>query len=94
MDETTISDVLEVNGISVDWVSKHIYWTDELRHSTEMADYDGGNRVQLNTGYLGKPRSLLADPVNGQVKYYSWDSLTRTCTITNFELFCQSYPGL
>ena len=58
-------DVLEVNGIAVDWISSHIYWTDERKRSVEVADFNGTNRRILVTERLSRPRGIYADPING-----------------------------
>ena len=57
-------DLLEVNGLSVDWVSKHIYWTDGRRRSVEVAEFDGTNRRILIAEHLSQPRGIYADPIN------------------------------
>jgi len=56
--------VLEVNGLTVDWLSRHIYWTDGRRRTVEVADFDGNNRRILITERLSQPRGIYADPTN------------------------------
>ena len=63
-----LADLLEVNGLSVDWVSNHIYWTDGRRRSVEVADFDGNKRRILIAERLSQPRGIYADPVNGFVR--------------------------
>lgn len=63
-------DVLEVNGLTVDWISSHIYWTDGRKRSVEVAEFDGTNRRILITERLSQPRGVYADPVNG---YLFWN---------------------
>jgi len=58
-------DVLEVNGLSVNWVSNHIYWTDGRKRSVEVADFNGTNRRILITERLSQPRGIYADHVKG-----------------------------
>jgi len=55
---------LEVNGLTVDWISSHIYWTDGRRRSVEVAEFDGSNRRILITERLSQPRGIYADPDN------------------------------
>ncbi|KAK7115082.1 very low-density lipoprotein receptor-like [Littorina saxatilis] len=58
-----ITDVLECNGLSVDWISNHIYWTDAGRLTVEVANYDGsGRRILIGYG-LQIPRGIIVDPV-------------------------------
>uniref|UniRef100_X2AU42 HYR domain-containing protein n=1 Tax=Capitella teleta TaxID=283909 RepID=X2AU42_CAPTE len=56
-------DVDEVNGLSVDFVSKHVYWTDAGKRSIELSDYEGTNRRVLNIQGLFIPRGILVDPI-------------------------------
>jgi len=63
----TGADVLEVNGLTVDWRSSHIYWTDGRKRTVEVAEFDGTNRRILVTEQLSQPRGIFADPVNGFV---------------------------
>jgi len=58
-------DILEVNGVSVDMASGHVYWTDAQRERIEMTDYEGNNRrVVIHTDLLA-PRALVVDPGHG-----------------------------
>ena len=56
-----------MNGLAVDWVSKHIYWTDEKKRTVEVADYDGNNRRLLHYQDLLSPRGIFVDPITGWV---------------------------
>ena len=55
---------MEVNGLTVDWVSKHLYWTDGQKRSIEMSDYSGANRRVLGISGLYIPRGITMDPIN------------------------------
>lgn len=57
--------MLEVNGLTLDYASGHVYWTDAQRRRIEVADYDGNNRRILISGGLENPRSIVADPLHG-----------------------------
>lgn len=57
--------VLECHGLSVDWVSNHIYWTDSGRQTVEVANYDGTGRRILIGYNLKIPRGIIVDPVFG-----------------------------
>lgn len=59
-----------VNGLSVNWVTKHVYWTDEVYRTIELCEYLGNNRRVLHVPNLEKPRDVLVDPVNGYVRFY------------------------
>ncbi|GFO27156.1 low-density lipoprotein receptor-related protein 4-like, partial [Plakobranchus ocellatus] len=60
-------DVEECNGLTADWVSRHIYWTDAGRLTLEIANFDGsGRRVLVGSGLLN-PRGVLVDPTYGYI---------------------------
>ena len=63
--QTHISDVGEINGLTVDWVSRHVYWTDVERKTVEVADYAGVNRRVLVSTGLEAPRGIVASPLFG-----------------------------
>ena len=56
---------LEVNSLTVDWVSKLVYWTDAQTQIISVVDYNGDHRTILVYTGLQNPRGIVADPVNG-----------------------------
>lgn len=60
-----VSDVSEINGLTVDWISRHIYWTDVERKTVEVANYDGSGRRILVSRELKSPNSIVAAPLFG-----------------------------
>ncbi|XP_078701573.1 prolow-density lipoprotein receptor-related protein 1-like isoform X3 [Branchiostoma floridae x Branchiostoma belcheri] len=67
-----IRDLEEPRGIAIDWVGRHIYWTDARKDALEVADLDGNNRkTLLNTG-MDRPHSVAVDPKNGYVFWTDW----------------------
>ncbi len=60
-----ILDLWEPNGITVDWISGQIYWTDSQTRRIEVADYHGNNRRTLFSTDIVFPRGIVADPLNG-----------------------------
>lgn len=60
-----IPDILEINGLTVDWSSQHLYWTDAQLRRIEVADYNGQMRKVLFQKGLISPRSILANPEEG-----------------------------
>ena len=56
-----------MNGLSVDYINKHVYWTDGKKRRIEVCDYDGNNRRALITTKLFMPRGIIADPVSKYV---------------------------
>ena len=60
-------DVKDCTGVSVDWNSRHIYWTSPSDKTVEIANYDGsGRRILVGSG-LVNPRGIVVDPVFGWV---------------------------
>ena len=60
-----LSDVTEINGLTIDYVSQHIYWTDARKRTIEVSQYDGSKRrVLIDTG-LFIPRGIYAYPQKG-----------------------------
>ncbi|KAK3086791.1 hypothetical protein FSP39_023544 [Pinctada imbricata] len=61
-----VKDVYEVNGLTVDWVSDHVYWSDAQQSTINVINYDGrGRHVLLSLGAAHEPRGIIADPVVG-----------------------------
>ena len=58
-----ISDILEPNGLSVDWENKHIFWTDAQKRRIEVVNYEGENRRTIIGNNLFLPRGIFADPI-------------------------------
>ena len=53
------------DGIAVDWLYKHIYWTDTGSNKIKVASYDGQSVKTLISTGLDEPRAIALDPENG-----------------------------
>ena len=53
------------DGLAVDWLFKHIYWTDTGLNTINVANYDGTMRRTLLTKGMDDPRAISVDPENG-----------------------------
>ncbi|GFS20077.1 low density lipoprotein receptor protein [Elysia marginata] len=60
-----LQNVEECNGLTADWVSRHIYWTDAGKRTLEIANFDGSGRRVLVGSKLVNPRGVVVDPVYG-----------------------------
>ena len=60
-----VTDVGRVNGLATDWVSRHVYWTDEERQTIEMTDYNGDQRKIVLNKDMKWPRGIVLDPLDG-----------------------------
>ena len=53
------------DGLAVDWVHGHLYWTDTGLDHIEVATLDGTMRKVLIEEGLDEPRAIVLDTMNG-----------------------------
>ncbi|XP_077865972.1 low-density lipoprotein receptor-related protein 2-like [Saccoglossus kowalevskii] len=61
-----------VEGITVDWLTKHIYWTDAQYNWIKIANYDGTNHRTIITTGLDQPAGIVCDPIKGYLYWCDW----------------------
>ena len=53
------------DGISVDWMSKHVYLTDAINDRIRRMDYNGSNMVNVISYGMSEPRAIVVMPCDG-----------------------------
>ncbi|XP_069673416.1 low-density lipoprotein receptor isoform X3 [Periplaneta americana] len=66
-DELTTSD-----GLAVDWIYNHIYWTDTGKNTIELANFEGNMRKVLIQDSLEEPRAIAVNPIDGWMFWTDW----------------------
>ncbi|CRK98878.1 CLUMA_CG012179, isoform B [Clunio marinus] len=71
-DKTVTSD-----GLAVDWIYNHIYFTDTRRYTIEIMNFDGNMGKVLIKDDLEIPRAIALDPLDGWMYWTDWGSSPR-----------------
>jgi hypothetical protein len=53
------------DGLAIDWVYNHVYWTDSATKTISVAELDGKMRKVLISDGLVEPRSINVNPLDG-----------------------------
>jgi sugar lactone lactonase YvrE len=73
--------VVKADGLAVDWIYRHLYWTDSSKESLvssiQVSDLEGGFRKTLLTEGLQQPRSIAVDPLEGWLYWSDWGGASR-----------------
>ncbi|XP_037942571.1 very low-density lipoprotein receptor [Teleopsis dalmanni] len=71
-DHTVTSD-----GLAVDWIYNHIYFTDTHKCTIELTNFEGNLGKVLIEDELDIPRSIALDPIEGWMYWSDWGSSPR-----------------
>ena len=61
------SGVVTADGLAVDWVYSHLYWTDTSTDSISVTDLSGSSTAVLLKDQLQEPRAIALHPGKGYV---------------------------
>ncbi|XP_050068353.1 low-density lipoprotein receptor isoform X3 [Anopheles maculipalpis] len=65
------------DGLAVDWIYNHIYFTDIKKSSIELANFDGNMGKVLIQDDLEIPRAIALDPIEGWMYWTDWGTNPR-----------------
>jgi sugar lactone lactonase YvrE len=58
-------NIVTADGLAVDWIYSHLYWTDTGTNSICMSDLDGNLVTTIITDELEEPRAIALHPAKG-----------------------------
>ncbi|XP_017769836.1 PREDICTED: low-density lipoprotein receptor-related protein 4 [Nicrophorus vespilloides] len=67
-----VKNITTPNGISVDWISNNLYWTDTRLRVIEVCRLDGDMRKIIVKENLMEPRSIAVYPRKGYLYWSDW----------------------
>ncbi|XP_047349035.1 nidogen-like isoform X3 [Vespa velutina] len=68
-----IDKVSSPEGLSIDWVSRNIFWTDSGKATVEVASLETKKRKVLVSDGLVNPRGIAVHPYQGKVFWSDWN---------------------
>ncbi|XP_048506028.1 low-density lipoprotein receptor-related protein 2 isoform X2 [Athalia rosae] len=61
-----------LEGISIDWVGRKLYWLDRHSRRLDVSELDGTSRMTLKSG-ISDPRAIVVHPGTGYLYFTSWN---------------------
>ncbi|XP_077296049.1 low-density lipoprotein receptor 1-like isoform X4 [Arctopsyche grandis] len=60
------------DGLAVDWIYNHLYWTDTGKNTIELSNLEGNMRKVLIRDSLEEPRAIALNPIDGWMFWTDW----------------------
>ncbi|XP_055545420.1 very low-density lipoprotein receptor-like isoform X3 [Wyeomyia smithii] len=78
-DKTVVvkSQTVTSDGLAVDWIYNHIYFTDIKKSTIELTNFDGNMGKILIKDDLEIPRAIALDPIDGWMYWTDWGTSPR-----------------
>ncbi|XP_017755221.1 PREDICTED: nidogen-2 isoform X4 [Eufriesea mexicana] len=73
MAETFLPKLSSPEGLTVDWVSRNIFWTDSGKTTVEVANLETKKRKVLVSDGLVNPRGIAVHPYRGKIFWSDWN---------------------
>ncbi|XP_050464377.1 very low-density lipoprotein receptor-like isoform X4 [Cataglyphis hispanica] len=71
------NDLTTSDGLAVDWIYSHIYWTDSGKDTIELANFEGNMRKTLIQDRIQEPRAIALNPLEGWMFWTDWSDEAR-----------------
>ncbi|XP_020708838.2 very low-density lipoprotein receptor isoform X3 [Athalia rosae] len=70
-------DLTTADGLAVDWIYNHIYWTDAEKNTIELANFEGNMKKTLIKDRVQEPRAIAVNPLEGWMYWTDWGDEAR-----------------
>lgn len=80
-----VSGLKSPEGLSIDWVSRNMYWTDSELDCIEVSRLNGTSRKRLFDRELVNPRSIVVNPQRGRMYWTDWNRGAPKIEVANMD---------